>query len=85
MKLVTWNIQWGCGMDGRVDLARIVKTARAMADFDVFCVQEVADNFPDLAGNDDRDQFAELRGLLPGYACIQGYGVDVAGDRQDAL
>jgi endonuclease/exonuclease/phosphatase family metal-dependent hydrolase len=51
-----------------------------MADFDVFCVQEVADNFPDLEGNDDRDQFAELRGLLPGYACIQGYGVDVAGD-----
>jgi endonuclease/exonuclease/phosphatase family metal-dependent hydrolase len=79
MNLITWNIQWGLGMDGRVDLARIVKTARAMADFDVLCVQEVADNFPALRGNDDRDQFAELGRLLPGYARIQGYGVDVEG------
>ncbi len=79
MKLITWNIQWGRGLDGRVDLGRIVREARAMADFDVLCVQEVADNFPGLAGNDDRDQFAELGALLPGYARIQGYGVDVAG------
>jgi len=79
VNLVTWNIQWGRGLDGRVDLERIVRTARAMADFDVFCVQEVADNFPGLAGNDDRDQFAELGRLLPGYARVQGYGVDLAG------
>jgi endonuclease/exonuclease/phosphatase family metal-dependent hydrolase len=44
-------------------------------------VQEVADNFPDLEGNDDRDQFAELRALLPGYACIPVYGVDRRGRR----
>jgi endonuclease/exonuclease/phosphatase family metal-dependent hydrolase len=80
MKLLTWNIQWGCGIDGRVDLARIVRTARAMADFDVLCVQEVADNFPGLEGNDDRDQFAELARLLPGYASVHGYGVDVVGE-----
>jgi endonuclease/exonuclease/phosphatase family metal-dependent hydrolase len=80
MKLVTWNIQWGCGVDGRVDLGRIVRTARALADFDVLCVQEVADNFPGLEGNDERDQFAELVRLLPGYASVQGYGVDVAGE-----
>jgi endonuclease/exonuclease/phosphatase family metal-dependent hydrolase len=80
MKLVTWNLQWGCGLDGRVDFARIVETARALADFDVFCVQELADNFPGLAGNDDRNQFEELAALLPAYRCIKGYGVDVAGD-----
>ena len=80
MKLITWNIQWGCGIDGRVDLARIVAHARALADFDVLCLQEVADNFPGLEGNDDRDQFAELRALLPGYAAVEGYGVDVIGD-----
>lgn len=80
MKLLTWNIQWGCGVDGRVDLARIVKTARAIADFDVLCLQEVADNYPGLQGNDDRDQFAELRALLPGYSAVQGYGVDVTGE-----
>jgi endonuclease/exonuclease/phosphatase family metal-dependent hydrolase len=80
MKLITWNIQWGRGMDGRVDLERIVRVAREMADFDVICMQEVADNFPGLEGNDDRDQFAELAALLPGYRRIEGYGLDVAGD-----
>jgi endonuclease/exonuclease/phosphatase family metal-dependent hydrolase len=80
VKLITWNIQWGRGLDGRVDLARIVRTARAMADFDVACFQEIADNFPGLAGNDDADQFAQLSALLPGYTRIEGYGVDVTGD-----
>jgi endonuclease/exonuclease/phosphatase family metal-dependent hydrolase len=80
LKLVTWNIQWGCGLDGHVDLARIVRTAKALADFDVLCLQEVADNFPALQGNDERDQFAELRALLPEYRAVQGYGVDVLGE-----
>jgi endonuclease/exonuclease/phosphatase family metal-dependent hydrolase len=79
VKLITWNIQWGRGLDGRVDLDRIVREARALADFDVLCMQEVADNFPGLEGNDDRDQFAELARLLPGYAMAAGFGVDVAG------
>lgn len=80
MKLITWNIQWGCGLDGRVDLERIVARARALADFDVLNLQEVADNFADLEGNDDRDQFAALQALLPGYAMVAAHGVDVAGD-----
>lgn len=80
MRLITWNIQWGRGVDGRVDLDRIVAAARALADFDVLCVQEVADNMPGLEGNDDADQFAELHRRLPGYRRIEGYGVDVAGD-----
>ena len=79
MKLITWNIQWGRGLDGRVDLARIVSHARAMADFDVLNVQEIADNFPGLEGNDDADQFAQLAALLPGYTAIPGYGVDLDG------
>ena len=80
MRLVTWNIQWGCGNDGRVDLRRIVATARELADFDVICFQEVADNFPGLAGNDDRDQFAELATLLRGYRMAEVYGIDSPGD-----
>jgi endonuclease/exonuclease/phosphatase family metal-dependent hydrolase len=51
-----------------------------MADFDVICFQEIADNFAGLQGNDDSDQFARLSKLLPGYERIDGYGVDVAGD-----
>ena len=39
MKLITWNIQFGVGVDGRLDLARIMAHARSMADFDVLCLQ----------------------------------------------
>jgi endonuclease/exonuclease/phosphatase family metal-dependent hydrolase len=75
--LITWNIQWGRGCDGRVDLQRIIRTARAMADFDVLCVQEVARNFPDLPGSNGGDQFRLLAELMPGYAAIEGAGTDV--------
>lgn len=65
MKLVTWNIQWGLGCDGRVDLGRIVATAKALCDADVFCFQEVSRGF---AGHDGgQDQPALLASLLPGY------------------
>jgi endonuclease/exonuclease/phosphatase family metal-dependent hydrolase len=77
LKLITWNIQSGRGLDGRLDLARIVSTARGMADFDVLCVQEVADNFPAVTGGDTGNQFAQLGALLPGFHCAAGYGVDV--------
>ncbi|MCU0933013.1 MAG: endonuclease, partial [Thiobacillaceae bacterium] len=42
MKLLSWNIQWGRGLDGRVDLARIAGEIRRIGDFDVICLQEVA-------------------------------------------
>src|SRR6478735_12740662 len=82
MHLITWNIQWGRGCDGRVDLARIVAHARALADFDVLCLQEVADNFPALMDNDDSDQFAALAALLPGYTAVGGIAVDLPGGRR---
>ena len=79
MKLITWNVQWCRGVDGNVDPARIVKHAKALADFDVLCVQEIANNFPDplLAGSAGENQFAELARLLPGYAPVPGVAVDV--------
>lgn len=77
MKLLTWNIQWGRGIDGRVDLARVVRDVRGIGDFDVICLQEVAVNFPGLAGNDARDQVAELAALLPGYTPIYAPATDV--------
>ena len=76
MKLVTWNIQWGLGIDGRVDLKRIVDTARAWVDFDVLCLQEVTRNYPALRGNDGADQFAQLAALLPGFHAVEGIAVD---------
>jgi len=79
MKLLTWNLQWGRGVDGRVDLRRIAERARALGDFDVICFQEVADNYPELPGNDVTDQFAALALLFPGYTPVEGIAVDVPG------
>ncbi len=65
MRLVTWNIQWGKGCDGVVDLARIVSVATGLADADVYCFQEVSAGFPALDG--DIDQSAWLAALLPDH------------------
>src|SRR5262245_47402173 len=78
VKLVSWNIQWGRGADGRVDLDRIVAHARRLADFDVLCLQEVSAGYPELDGSDGSDQFAALAARLPGYTAIDGVAVDVA-------
>ncbi len=75
--LITWNIQWGRGCDGVVDLQRIVDTARGLADFDVLCLQEVASNYPGLTGSAGEDQPALLARLLPGYTPVFGAAADV--------
>ena len=85
MRLLTWNVQWGLGMDGRVDLPGIVAHARRLLDFDVLCLQEVSDNMPDLKESGGADQFRAFAGLLPGYRAIEGAGVDIvdeAGERR---
>lgn len=78
MKLVTWNIQWGLGVDGVVDAKRIVEHARDFADFDVLCLQEVAANFADpaLKASRGEDQFAVFASLLPGFTAVPGVAVD---------
>lgn len=78
MKLITWNVQWCRGVDKRVDPARVVAEAKRLADFDVLCLQEVADNFPAplLAGSAGEDQFAALASLLPEYTPVPGIAVD---------
>ena len=77
MKLITWNIQWGLGMDGRVDLPRIVAEARRLADFDVICLQEVSDGFDDLEASIGENQFQVVSDLLPGYSAVEGIAVDL--------
>jgi len=68
MRLLTWNIQCGKGCDGVTDMARIVSTAKSLVDADVFCFQEVSDNFAALDGGVDRS--AQLAALLPDYRPI---------------
>jgi len=80
MKLISWNIQWARGVDNQVDVARIVRDARNMGDFDVLCLQEVAAHFPTLAGQPEGDQFAQFSSLLPGFHVASAAGVDVVGE-----
>ncbi len=80
MRLLSWNLQWCRGLDGRVDPARIAAEARRLADPDVMCFQEVAAGFSDLPGSRGEDQAQALAHELPGYACAFGWGVDLPGE-----
>ena len=77
MKLLSWNIQWGKGMDGRVDLPRIIRTIQRQGDFDIICLQEVAINFPGLPSSRGENQFDRLSSALNGYTGIYGIAIDV--------
>ena len=73
MKCVTYNIQYGIGLDGRYDLGRIVDAVRGA---DLIALQEVSRSNPQNAG---RDMVAELAELLPEYFSVFGapFGVDM--------
>ncbi|MFY9314627.1 MAG: endonuclease/exonuclease/phosphatase family protein [Burkholderiales bacterium] len=77
MKLLSWNIQWCRGMDGRVDPARIARKAKALCDPDVCCFQEVAENFATLEGSAGENQAEGLEALFPGYSAHFAEGVDI--------
>lgn len=77
MRMLSWNIQWGRGADGRVDLARTVAAIRAAGPLDVVCLQEVASNFPGLAGGAREDEPARLAAAFPGFEPVFGAGLDV--------
>ncbi len=71
MKLVTYNIQYSKGKDGRYDLGRI---AEALEGADVIALQEVERNWPRTGMT---DQAAELSALLPGYYWVYGPAFDM--------
>ena len=76
MRLVSWNVQWCRGVDGKVDPARVAASARRV-DADVICLQEVAIGFPDLPGSAGEDQVDALERELPEYAVFFGGVVDL--------
>ena len=82
MKLLSWNVQWCRGIDGRVDPARLAREARRLVDADVLCLQEVADNFPSLAGSQGEDQRAALAREFPDHADAFAWGVDAPDPRR---
>ena len=66
MKFVSYNIQYGMGLDGQYDIQRI---ADAVRDADVIALQEVTRNNPRNGG---RDMVAELRAALPQHFGVFG-------------
>lgn len=77
MRILSWNIQWGRGTDGRVDLVRTADTI-AGVDPDVICLQEVARHHPDLPGMDGNapDQVRWLRERFGGCEGVFAAGSD---------
>ena len=71
MKLVSYNIQYGFGADGRYDLERV---ARVVADADIIALQEV-ERFWQRTGDDDQPEI--LGRLLPDHYWVYGPAFDM--------
>ncbi|ATG20189.1 endonuclease [Ralstonia pickettii] len=75
--ILTWNIQWGRGVDGHVDLARQLDEAHRMGRFDVLCLQELTSGFTALPGQPGPDQWGELADTLGReYSVIGGFALE---------
>src|SRR6185503_7008033 len=77
VKLISWNIQWCRGVDGKVDPARIARVTQELCDPDVICFQEVAENYDSLAGSAGENQPALLEAHFRGYSVHFACAVDV--------
>ena len=78
--LVSWNIQYGKGVDGRIDLGRIAETVHKDGLPDVLCLQEISRNYPSTG--DGADQVKELENLFPDYESFFGAVHDRSGGKE---
>ncbi len=82
MRIVSWNIQWGRGADGVVDLARVMKQLIEHGPPEVICLQEVAcgvAGLKGLAAGETSDDLTRLAAAFPQHAAVFGAALDVAG------
>jgi len=77
MKVVTYNIQFGLGKDGRNDLQRIAST---VAGAQIIALQEVERNW-EHSGRVDQPE--KLAGYLPDYYWVYGPYFDVDASRKN--
>lgn len=70
MRVVSWNIRWGCGKDGRIRIHAIIDVLRRLNP-DVVCLQEVAANHPELEGSATANQFKQLGGAFGGFHLME--------------
>lgn len=79
IKILSWNIQNGKGVDGQISLARITDVIHSMGSADIICLQEVSRGLPLLEGHPPPDQVLELSRLLDGYEYVFGAAIDTLG------
>lgn len=81
MQILTWNIQWGRGADGIVDLDRTLSVLRELPEADVICLQEVAVNMASLPGGGaGEDVLERIASALQGFTLLYLPCVDALGD-----
>lgn len=78
-QILSWNIQNGRGVDGRIALDRITTVIGTMGTPDIVCLQEVSRGLALPAGGAP-DQVAELAALFPAYEAVFGVAVDADPD-----
>ncbi|MBY5443227.1 endonuclease [Rhizobium leguminosarum] len=71
MNFASYNIQYGFGLDGRYDLARI---ARSLVGADVIALQEVTRGF---SRNGFADMAADIAGFFPDHFWVYGPACDM--------
>jgi len=77
LTIVSWNIQYGKGVDGHIDLSRIAREILIDGFPDLICLQEVSRNYP--ATDNGSDQVAELQKFFPEYESFFGAAHDRSG------
>ena len=79
MLLVSYNIQYSLGQDGRYDLERVL---RAVRDADIICLQEVERNWQRTGMT---DQPAMIQEMMADRYCVYGSPFDADASHHDAL
>ena len=77
LKILSWNIQYGKGVDGKIDLERIRDGVLQSLDADIICFQEVARFEPQTSRGADQMQI--LQDFFPDYEAFFGPAYDRAG------
>ena len=82
LTIVSWNIQYGKGVDGHIDLGRIAETVHKDGLPDVLCFQEVSRNYP--SNDKGADQVKQLKNFFPDYESFFGVVHDRSGGKGEA-
>ena len=79
MEILSWNVQYGRGVDGTVNPKRTALAIRGIGDPDIICLQEVARFYPEVDGGEGTDQVALFADSFPRHEPVFGPAVNRSG------